>query len=64
MFFRKCEKKGHPYLALVVGALAVVGALSLKKCGMDFMKQKWQKLTSAIKNMDIPMCGMNNGNEN
>lgn len=48
MFFKKCEKKHHPYMAAVIGALAVVGFCSIKKCGMDFVKEKWGKLTSAF----------------
>ena len=51
MIFRKCEKKGHPILAVMVGALAVVGAFTVKKCGMDFIKQKWGKISSYLKNM-------------
>lgn len=58
MFFRKCEKKGHPYIALMVGALAVVGAFAVKNCSMDFIKKKWKKLTSSMKNMNMPMCNM------
>lgn len=55
MFWKKCEKKGHPYIALMIGAFAVVGVLAVKKCGMQYIKEKWTKLTSAMKNM--PMCG-------
>ncbi len=58
MFFRKCEKKGHPYIALMIGALAVVGAVTVKNCGMDFIKKKWKKLTSSMKNVNMPVCNM------
>ena len=56
MFFRKCEKRGHPYIALMIGALAAVGVLAVKRCGMDYIKQKWQKMTSCMKNMPMPTC--------
>ena len=59
MFWKKCEKKGHPYLALMIGALAFVGAITVKKSGMQFIKQKWSKLCSAMKNMS--MCGSGGG---
>ena len=39
----------------MIGAFAVVGVLAVKKCGMQYIKEKWTKLTSAMKNM--PMCG-------
>lgn len=58
MFFRKCEKKSHPYIALMIGALAVVGAFTVKKSSMDFIKAKWKKLTSSMKNMNMPVCNM------
>ena len=51
MFFRKCEKKGHPYIALMVGALAVVGAFAIKNTGMEFIKKKWKKQALNIKNL-------------
>ena len=54
MFWKKCEKKGHPYIALMVGAFAVVGVLAVKQCGMQYIKEKWNKLTLAMKNM--PVC--------
>ena len=58
MFFRKCEKKSHPYIALMIGALAVVGAFTVKKSSMDFIKAKWKKLTSSMKNMNMHICNM------
>lgn len=61
MFFRKCEKKGHPYIALMVGALAVVGAFAIKNTGMEFIKKKWKKLSCSMKNINMPVC--NSGDE-
>ena len=64
MFFKKCDKKTNPLIAIVIGTLAVVGAFTVKKSGMQFIKEKWSKMTSFIKNM--PMCcgifGGNSGN--
>lgn len=51
MLFRKCEKKGHPIVAVLVGALAIVGAFTVKKSGMQFIKEKWQCMCSFFKNM-------------
>ena len=51
MFSKKCDKKSHPYLAVMIGALAVVGAFAIKKCSMDFVKSKWCKLKNSMKNM-------------
>ena len=58
MFFRKCEKNGHPYIALMIGALAVVGAFTVKKYGTECIKQKWKKLCASVKNMEMPLCNM------
>lgn len=58
MFFRKCEKKSHPYIALMIGALALVGAFTVKKSSMDFIKSKWKKMKSSMKNINLPVCNM------
>lgn len=64
MFSKKCDKKTHPLIAIMIGALTVVGAFTVKKCGMDFIKQKWGKITSALKNMPICSCSSeNNGTQ-
>ena len=62
MFFRKYEKKGHPYIALMIGALAAVGICTVKRCGMDYIKQKWKKISSCmsfmqcVKNIKTSVC--------
>lgn len=56
MFFRKCEKNGHPYIVLIVGALAAIGVLTVKQCGMEYIKQKWKKISRSMKNMPMPTC--------
>lgn len=60
MFFKKCEKKGHPIIAIMIGALAVVGAFAVKKSGMQFIREKWNQLTSALKNA-MPTAGSADG---
>ena len=32
MFFRKTERKAHPYVAMTVGTLAMIGAARVVKC--------------------------------
>jgi hypothetical protein len=32
MFFRKSEKRAHPYFAMTVGTLAMIGAARVVKC--------------------------------
>lgn len=51
MFFRKCEKKKHSSIPIIltIGALAAVGAVSITKCGKDMMNCAWDKMKSLFK---------------
>ena len=44
MVFKKSEKRRHPHLFMTIGALALVGAVSIKKMGYACLKKKWNKL--------------------
>ncbi len=52
MFFKKSDRKStSPMLVLTVGALAMVGAFSIVKCGKRMMKCGCDKMTGMVKHM-------------
>ena len=52
MFFNKTErKKGHPALALTVGALAVVGAISIVNSSKRWVMDKSKRVAGFVKGM-------------
>ena len=49
MIFRKSERRKLPtVLGLAVGALAVVGFMSIKKCGKEILSSSMQKMKCAF----------------
>ncbi len=61
MLFKKSDcKRANPALALTVGALAIVGAMSVVKCGKDMMDCACRRMSSMVKSMlkkkDCEMC--------
>ncbi|MBQ7363676.1 MAG: hypothetical protein IJW48_04395 [Clostridia bacterium] len=58
MLFGKNEKKrGHPGVALTMGALAVVGAVSLVNTSKKWMKEKGKKMIGFFRGMGTnEMC--------
>ena len=52
MFFVKNEKKKrHPFIGMLVGAFATLGAVSLISAAKTSVKNGWCKMTGCIKNM-------------
>lgn len=50
MFFKKTEKKHmNPYVAIAVGTLAMIGAVSIVKCGKRVVRCTCDKMTCMIK---------------
>ena len=47
MLLKKCEKRRHPYVFITIGALALVGVVSIKKAGSEMLKKRWKKMTGA-----------------
>jgi len=57
MFFRKQERKRvNPWCVIVIGGLAVVGAVSLTNMGRDFIKEKSAAIASFLKGKSKPEC--------
>jgi hypothetical protein len=54
LFNRNEKRRGHPGLALTVGALAVVGAVSIVNCSKKWVKDKSCKMISMMKGMMKP----------
>lgn len=54
MLFGKNEKRrGHPGIALTMGALAVVGAVSLVNTSKRWMKEKGKKMACMFRGMGM-----------
>ncbi len=50
MLFRKSEhKSSHPYVAMTIGTLAMIGAFSVVRCGKRTVKCVCNKMTSMFK---------------
>jgi hypothetical protein len=50
MFFKKSEKKHmNPYVAITVGTLAMIGAVSIVKCGKKVVRCACDKMTCMVK---------------
>lgn len=59
MLFRKSEhRRTHPYVALTIGTLAMIGAFSVVKCTKHTAKAMCGKMTSMFKkgDSDCTMC--------
>ena len=53
---KKSDKKGHPYIILMVGALAAVGVFAIKNCSMNFIKSKFRGVGKAFVKMKNEAC--------
>lgn len=52
MFLKKSEHKHlHPYITLTVGALALVGAVSIVKCAKGLMRCGCDKMSCMVKDL-------------
>ncbi len=50
MLFKKSEQKSmRPYLIITVGALAMVGAYSIMRCGKKMVRCTCDKMTNMVK---------------
>lgn len=49
MFSKSDRKKGHPGLAIALGALAVVGAFSIFNTGKRWMSDKASRMMCMVK---------------
>ena len=50
MLFRKTEhRRSHPYVALTIGTLAMIGAFSVVKCSKRTVRGVFNKMGSLIK---------------
>lgn len=57
MLFRKTEhKRAHPYVALTIGTLAMIGAFSVVKCTKRTAKCMCDKMTSMFKSDKQSEC--------
>ena len=63
MFSKKCGKKKYGlYAVLMIGALAAVGAVSIKNCGKNALDTMLKKMKKFFKNTTDSMCPMNSEN--
>lgn len=51
LFKRTDHKHVHPYVTLTVGALAVIGAVSVMKCAKGLMRCGCNKVSYMVKDM-------------
>ena len=57
MLFNRTErKKGHPALAFTIGALAVVGAISVVNCSKRWVCDKSRRMVGFVKGMVNGEC--------
>ena len=57
MFFKKQEKKRiNPWCVIIVGGLAVAGAVSIVNMGKDFVMEKGQAVMSFFKKKSASGC--------
>ena len=59
MFLRKAEhRRMHPYVALTIGTLAMIGAFSVVRCTKRSAKCMCEKVTAMFKPSDTDcQCG-------
>ena len=54
MFFRKSEhRRTHPYVALTIGTLAMIGAFSVVKCTKRTAKNMCTRMSAMFKDKDM-----------
>ena len=53
---KKSDKKGHPYIILMVGALAAVGVFAIKNCSMNFIKSKFHGMGKTLTKIKDEAC--------
>lgn len=57
MFFKKSEhKRSHPYVALTIGTLAMIGAFSVVRCGKKRIKTMCHTVRSFVKRKSEEGC--------
>ena len=57
MLFRKTEhRRSHPYVALTIGTLAMIGAFSVVKCSKRTVRCAIDKMSCIIKGSDKCDC--------
>ena len=49
MFFRKAEKRTHPYVKMTVGTLAMIGAVRVVKCVKRATRCMRSKMSVALR---------------
>lgn len=64
MFFKKQEKKRiNPWCVIIVGGLAVAGAVSLVNTGKEFVREKGRAMMSFFKKNDSVSCDCTSSEE-
>lgn len=59
MLFRKTEhKRTHPYVAMTIGTLAMVGAINIVRCTKRSVRCMREKITGMFKSADEDGCPM------
>ena len=56
MFFRKSEHRTHPYVALTIGTLAMIGAFTVVRCTKRTVTCMRNKMTSMFKDKSTDEC--------
>ena len=63
MFSKKCGKKKYGLCAiLTIGALAAIGAVSIKNCGKNAINTMVKKMKELFKETKDSMCPANSEN--
>lgn len=55
MLFKKSERKAHTCMTLAIGALAVIGAVTVVKCGQNMARCASDKVSSMMRGMMTKM---------
>ena len=64
MFFKKQEKKRiNPWCVIIIGGLAVAGAVSLVNTGKEFIREKGCAVMSFFKRNDVSSCNCTSSEE-
>jgi hypothetical protein len=59
MFFRKSEhKRAHPYVAMTIGTLAMIGAFNVVRCTKRTVHCMRNKVTNMFRGTDVTECPM------
>ena len=52
MFFKKAEKRTHPYVKMTVGTLAMIGAVRVVRCMKRATRCMRSKMSVALRHTD------------